>query len=65
MANSCPNYQDVSSHKPLAYLPEFDLLYQFDHPSASDRPNYGLNEYHGKHAVVPRSEQQTMTLDWR
>jgi hypothetical protein len=63
MTNTCPNYQDIPSHKLLAYLPEFDLLSQFVHPSMDDRPNYGSIESQGKHAVVPRSEQQTMTLD--
>jgi hypothetical protein len=65
MANSFPNYQDVPSHKLLAYFPEFDLLSQFGHPSVDDRLNYGLSESQGKHAVVHRSEQQTMTLDRR
>jgi hypothetical protein len=43
MANCCPNYQDVPSHKSLAYLPKFDLLSQFDHPSIGDRLNYTLS----------------------
>jgi hypothetical protein len=41
MADSCPNYLDVPSHKPLAYLLEFGLLTQFGRPSVDDRLNYG------------------------
>jgi hypothetical protein len=44
MADSCPNYLDALSHKPLAYLPTFGLLTQFGHPSAGDRPNYKSSE---------------------
>jgi hypothetical protein len=57
MANSCPNYLDVQSNKPLAYLLEFGLLTQLGHPSVDDRPNYGLNEFRGTCAVAPKSEQ--------
>jgi hypothetical protein len=45
VADSCPNYLDVPSHKPLAYLLEFGLLVQFGHPSAVDRSNCGLSEF--------------------
>jgi hypothetical protein len=63
MANSCPKYQDVPSHKLLAYLPEFYLLSLFGHPSTSDRLKYGSSESQGKLAIVPRSKQQTVILD--
>jgi hypothetical protein len=63
MANSCINYQDVPSHKLLSYLPEFDLLSQFGHPSAGDRPNYGSSESRGTRVVAPKTERQTATLD--
>jgi hypothetical protein len=65
MANSCPNYHDILSYKPLAYLSEFDLLSQFDHPFVGDRSNYASSESQGKHAIVLISEQQTVTLDQR
>jgi hypothetical protein len=63
MTNSCPNYQDVPSHKPLAYLSEFDLLSQFGHPSVGDRLNYESSESQRMCAVAPKSERQTATLD--
>jgi hypothetical protein len=44
MADFYPNYIVVSSHKPLAYLLEFDLLTQFGRSSVDDRLNYGLSE---------------------
>jgi hypothetical protein len=56
MTDSCPNYLDVLSHKPLAYLSEFDLLTQFDHPSAYNRSNCESSEFRGTRAVAPKSE---------
>jgi hypothetical protein len=38
-------------------------LAQFGHPSMDDRTNYGSNESLGTHAVAPKSERQTVTLD--
>jgi hypothetical protein len=63
MADACPNYLDVPLHMPLAHPPRFDLLTQFGYPSVGDRLNYGSSDFQGKHAVVPRSEQQTVTID--
>jgi hypothetical protein len=63
MADSCPNYLDVPLHKLLAYIPIFGSLAQFGHPSMGDRLNYGSSESRGKHAIVPRSEKQIVTLD--
>jgi hypothetical protein len=65
MANSCPNYQDVPSHKPFAYLSEFDLLSQFGHLFVGDRLKCESSDSQEKHAVVPRSEQQTVTVNQR
>jgi hypothetical protein len=62
MADSCPNYLDVSSHKPLAYLLEFSLLTQFDRPSVDDRES---SESLGMRVVAPKSERQTATLNQR
>jgi hypothetical protein len=56
MANSYPNYMDVPSHKPLAYLQEFDCLAQFGNPSADDRSNCRSNEFRGTHTVAPKSK---------
>jgi hypothetical protein len=56
MADSCPNSLGVPSHKPLAYLPEFDLLTQFGCPPMDDRANCGSNEFQGTCAVAPKSE---------
>jgi hypothetical protein len=63
MTGSCPNYLDAPSHMLLAYLPESDSLTLFGHLSAGDRLNYKSNESLGKHAVAPRSGQQTGILD--
>jgi hypothetical protein len=63
MADFCPNYQDVPSRKPLTNLPESGLLTQFGHLSTCDRPNCGSSESRGTHAITPKSEQQTVTLD--
>jgi hypothetical protein len=63
MANSCPNYLDASSNMLLAYLPESNSLALFGHLSAGDKLNYGSSEFREKHAVAPKSEQQTATLD--
>jgi hypothetical protein len=63
MANSCPSCLDVPLRRLLAYLPIFGSLAQFGYLFAGDRLNYGSNESQGKHAIVPRSEQQTMILD--
>jgi hypothetical protein len=63
MADSCPNYPDVPSHKPLAYPLEFGLLHQFGHPSMDDRPNYESSESRGMRAVAPKSERQIVTLN--
>jgi hypothetical protein len=57
--NFDPNILDVPKHRLIAYLRVFDLLVLFGHPSAGDRPNYGLGEFQGTRAVVPKSEQQT------
>jgi hypothetical protein len=56
MEDSCPNYLDAPSHKPLAYLSEFSLLTQFGHPSAGDRSNCESSEFRGMHAIAPKSE---------
>jgi hypothetical protein len=45
MADPCPNYQDIPSRKPLAYLPGFGSLTQFGHPFAGDRLNYESDEF--------------------
>jgi hypothetical protein len=63
MSDSCPNYFDAPSHKPLAYLPEFGLLAQFGHPSRGDRLNYPSSESRRTGAAGPKSERQTATLD--
>jgi hypothetical protein len=44
MADSCPNFFDVSEHKLLAYLQGFGCLGQFGHPSEDDKPNCGSSE---------------------
>jgi hypothetical protein len=56
MADSCPNFLGVLSHKPLAYLQGFDLLAQFGRPSMDDRLNCGSSEFRGTRAVVPKTE---------
>jgi hypothetical protein len=63
MTDACPNYLDIPSRMLLAYLPIFGSLTQFGHPSVDDRLNCGSSESRGKHAVIPRSEQQTVTLN--
>jgi hypothetical protein len=63
MEDSCPNYLGALLHMRLAYLPKFDSLALFGHPSAGDRLNYGLTKFRGKRAVAPKSEQQTATID--
>jgi hypothetical protein len=63
MEDSCPNHLDALSHKPLAYLLEFGLLAQFGHLSAGDRLKCGSSESRGTHAIAPKSDRQTMTLD--
>jgi hypothetical protein len=65
MSNSCPNSLDIPSRKLVTYPPGFYLLVQFGRPSANDRLNYGLNESLGTHAVAPKNERQTTTLDQR
>jgi hypothetical protein len=50
------SFLDVPKHKLLAYLRVSDLLIPFGHPSAGDRPNYGLSEFRGTRAVAPKSE---------
>jgi hypothetical protein len=65
IANSYPNYQDIPSRKLWAYLLEFDLLAQFGHPFVGDRPNCESSESQGMHAVAPKSERQTATLNQR
>jgi hypothetical protein len=65
MTNSCANYQDIPSRKIWAYILEFGLLTLFGHPSTSDRPNYESSESQGIHAIAPKSERQTATLDQR
>jgi hypothetical protein len=56
MGNSCPNSQDIPSHKPITCSLGFGLLAQFGRPSVDDRPNYGPNESQEKHAFAPKSE---------
>jgi hypothetical protein len=56
VANSCPTYQDVLSHKLLAYLLEFDLLSQVGHLSMGYRLSYESSESGEMHAVAPKSE---------
>jgi hypothetical protein len=56
MTNSCPNSQDIPSHKPITYPPGFSLLTLFGHPSVDDRPNYGSNESQEMCTVAPKSE---------
>jgi hypothetical protein len=63
MADSCPNYLNVPSHMPLAYPPGFGSLAMFDCQSMGDKLSYGSSEFRGKHTVVLKSEQQTVTLD--
>jgi hypothetical protein len=63
--NFDPNFLDVPKHRLLAYLRVFDLLILFGHPFAGDRLNYGLGEFRGTRAVVPKSEQQTAILGLR
>jgi hypothetical protein len=65
MADSCPNYHDAPSHKPLAYLPKFCLRAQFGDPSAGDRPKCESSEFRGTRAVAPKSDRQTVTLNQR
>jgi hypothetical protein len=65
MADSRPSCLDIPSHRLEAYLPRSDSLFLFDHPSMDGRLNSGPSEFQGKHAVVPRGKQQTMTLDRR
>jgi hypothetical protein len=63
--NFDPNFLDVSKHRLSTYLQVFGLLTQFGHLSAGDRPNYGLDEFRGTHAVGPKNERQTMNLSLR
>jgi hypothetical protein len=63
MEDSCPNYQDIPLRKLWAYLLEFDLLPQFSRPSTDDRLNCESSESLGMHAVAPKSEWQTATLN--
>jgi hypothetical protein len=63
--DSCLNSLGVPSHKPSAYSQNFGLLTQFGRPSVDDRPNCGSNKFWGMHAVAPKSEWQTTTLDQR
>jgi hypothetical protein len=63
MAYFCPNYLGVPSHKPFAYLQGFGSLTQFCHLCVDDRLNCGSNEFQATHAVPPKSERQTTTLD--
>jgi hypothetical protein len=65
MTDSCPSYQDVPSRKPLAYLQEFALLTQFGYLSVGDWPSCGSSGSWGTHAVAPKSEWQTATLNQR
>jgi hypothetical protein len=60
--NFDPNFLDVPKHRLSSYLRVYDLLILFGHPSTGDRPNYGLGEFRGTRAVVPKSERQTAIL---
>jgi hypothetical protein len=61
MANSCPSFEDIPSHKPVAYPLGFGLLTPFGRPSVDDRLNCGSNESQEMRAVFPKSERQTAT----
>jgi hypothetical protein len=63
MADSCHNYLDVPSCMPLAYPPGFGSLALFDRSSVGNRPNCESSKSQGTHAVAPKSERQTTTLD--
>jgi hypothetical protein len=63
MADSCPNYQDILSHKLRAYFLEFDLLAQFGRLSVDDRLNCESSEFRGTCVVVPKSKWQTAIVD--
>jgi hypothetical protein len=65
MANSCPNFLGIPSHKPLTCAPGFGLLTQFGYPYADDKPNCKSNESLGMRVVALKSEQQTATPDQR
>jgi hypothetical protein len=54
MADSCPNYLNVLTCGPLAYLLVFGSLTQFGYPSAGDRPNCELDESCGHVQLLPK-----------
>jgi hypothetical protein len=61
MGNSCPNSQDIPSHKPITCSLGFGLLAQFGRPSVDDRPNYGPNESKRSMQLLPKASDKLRT----
>jgi hypothetical protein len=63
MVDSCPTCPDTPLNRFKAYPLESNLLTPSGHLSEDDKLNYGSDGFLGKHAVAPRSGQQTETHD--